>query len=193
MAALWCFGIGFTVRISWVISERVFDSEGEALHSGHRLHGDLRLFVLVGAAFACYLSGENGLQRIALAGLLSLGIALHPLAELIRREVQRRRRPLAFLSYRRHDDASRGLVEKLHRRLPPGSTFWDKRMPSGEWLPSILGALDRATVLLTFVGPRWEEEEKKEKEEEEGRTAQMRSSFWVWFELGYAWRRKRAA
>src|ERR1044071_2748954 len=26
MAALWCFGIGFTVRISWVISERVFDS-----------------------------------------------------------------------------------------------------------------------------------------------------------------------
>jgi hypothetical protein len=57
--------------------------------------------------------------------------------------------------------------------------------------PSILRALERATVLLTFVGPLWQEEEEKEKEEkEERRTAQMRSSFWVWFELGYAWRRK---
>lgn len=188
MAALWCFGIGFAVWISWVISERVFDSN-EALHSGHHSHRDLHLFVLVGGAFACYLSGKTGLQRIALAGLLGLGISLHPLVELIQRKVQRRRRPLAFLSYRRHDDASRGLVEKLHRRLPLGSTFFDKRMPSGEWQQSLLRALERATVLLTFVGPNWQEEEKKDKEEE-GHTAQMRSSFWVWFELGYAWRHK---
>jgi hypothetical protein len=190
MAAVWCLGIGFTVWISWVISERVFDSDGEALHSGQHSHRELRSFVFVGGAFACYLSGENGLQRIALAGLLTLGIALHPLVELIRRKVQRRRRPMAFLSYRRHDAASRGLVEKLHRRLPPESAFLDERMPSGEWQLSILRALERATVLLTFVGPHWREEEQKEKEKEEGRTAQMRSSFWVWFELGYAWRCK---
>jgi len=196
MAALWSFGIGLTLWISWVISERVFDSSsGEALRIRHRSHRVLHLFVLAGGAFSCYLSGENGLQRIALAGLLSLGIALHPLIDLIKRKVQRRHRPLAFLSYRRHDDASRDLVEKVHRRLPPGSAFWDKRMPSGEWQPSILRALERATVLLTFVGPHWKAEEKKEEEEErkekeEVRTVQRRPSFWVWLELGYASRRK---
>ncbi|MFL6198670.1 MAG: hypothetical protein ACJ76J_05820 [Thermoanaerobaculia bacterium] len=189
MAALWCFGIGFAVWISWVISERVFD-KSEALHSGHHSHQDLRLYVLVGGAFACYLSGETGLQRIALAGLLGFGILLHPLVELIYRVVQRRRKPLAFLSYRRHDDESRGLAKELHRRLPPGSAFLDELMPSGEWQPRILSALGRATVFLAFVGPRWQEEGKKEEDEEEGYTAQMRSSFWVCFELGYAWRRK---
>lgn len=187
-AALWCFGIGLAVQISWVISERVFDplDEGEALHSGHRSLGVFRLFVLVCGAFACYL-GETGLQRIALAGLLGLGISLHPLVERIRRKVQRRRRPLAFLSYRQHDAASQGLVKELHRRLP-GSTFLDERMPSGEWQEVILLALERATVLLAFVGPNWQEEEEKEKQE--AHTVQMRSSFWVWFEQGYADRRK---
>lgn len=193
MAALWCFGIGFAVRSSWVISERIFDSneDNEALQSGHRSHGGFRLFVLVGGAVACYLGGETGLQRIALAGLLGLGNSLHPLVERILREVQRRRsRPLAFLSYRRRDDASRDLVEELHRILPPGSTFFDKRMPSGEWQRHILSALERATVLFAFVGPNWREEEEEEKEKEKGYTAQMRSSFWVSFERGYAWRRK---
>lgn len=185
MAAMWCFGIGFAVQISWVISERIFDSN-KALHSGQSSLRHLQAYVLAGGAFACYLGGETGLQRIALAGLLGLGISLHPFVDWIRRVVQRRRRPLAFLSYRRHDAASRGLAEELHRILPPGSAFFDKRMPSGEWQPRILSALERATVLLAFVGPRWQEEEEKEK----GYTVQKRTRFWVLFEQGYAWRRQ---
>lgn len=185
MAALWCFGIGFSMWISWVISERVFDdNEGEVLRSGHHSHLAFQLFVLVGGAFACYRSGETGLQRIALAGLLGLGISLHPLVEWIRRKAQRRRRPLAFLSYRRQDTASQGLVKELHRKLPD-TTFLDERMPSGEWQPGILSALERATVLLAFVGPQEQEEE----EIEEGDPVQKRLSFWVWLEQGYAWRR----
>ncbi len=186
MAALWCFGIGFAVWISWVISERIFDST-EALRGGHHSHRDARLYVLAGGTFACYLGGETGLQRIVLAGLLGLGISLHPLVEWVRRVVQRRRKPLAFLSYRRHDAVSQGLVKELHQRLP-GRTFLDERMPSGEWQPHILWALERATVLLAFVERPWQEEE--EKEEKEGHPVRKRPSFWVSLECGYARRRK---
>ncbi len=205
--ALWCFGIGFTVRNSLVISDRVFDSgwdrdthggsntdevavdRNKALHSDQRWHRDLSPFVWVGGAFACYWGGETGLQRFVFFGLLGLGISLHPLVEWIRRMVQRRK-PMVFLSYRRNDDVSRDLVGILYQRLPHGRAFLDERMQGGEWQPRILSELERATVLLTFVGPKWREEEEEEKKKEMGYMVQRRSSFWVSFELGYANRRK---